>query len=100
MYTATNGIFYVTTATAMRSTPSLTTVAASSGSNSGKWLNSYIGSSGTITNASPELGENSTNGLANSFRIYVPLSNGSTTIGLSSWNMVITGAKFILSAEL
>ena len=100
MYTTTNGIFYITTATSMRSTPSLTTIAASSGSNSGKWLNSYVGSTGTITNAVPQLGENSTNGLSNSFRIYVPSSNSSTTIGLGTWNMVITGARFILSAEL
>jgi hypothetical protein len=100
MYTTTNGIFYITTATSMRTTPSLTTIAVSSGSNSGKWLNSYVGSTGTITNAVPQLGENSTNGLSNSFRIYVPSSNGSTTIGFSTWNMVITGARFILSAEL
>jgi hypothetical protein len=100
MYTTTNGIFYITTATSMRTTPSLSTIAASSGSNSGKWLNSYVGSTGTITNAVPQLGENSTNGLANSFRIYVPSSNSSTTIGLGTWNMVITGARFILSAEL
>jgi hypothetical protein len=100
MYTTTNGIFYITTATSMRTTPSTTTIAASSGSNSGKWLNSYVGSTGTITNAVPQLGENSTNGLSNNFRIYVPSSNSSTTIGLGTWNMVITGAKFILSAEL
>ena len=96
MYNATNGIFYVHTPVSMRSTPSISKTL--DGNN--VWLQSYVGSSGLNSNASPQLGENSTNGRQNNFRIYVPNSNNSTTAGYSSWNQIMPNASFILDAEL
>ncbi len=96
MYTATNGIFYVHTPVPMRSTPSISKTV--DGNN--VWLQSYVGASGLNTNVTPQLGENSTNGRQNNFRIYVPSSNNSTTAGYSSWNQVMPNASFIFSAEL
>ena len=96
MYTATNGIFYVHTPVPMRSTPSISkTVDGNT-----VWLQSYVGSSGLNSNPTPQLGENSTNGRQNNFRIYVPSSNNSTTAGYSSWNQVMPNASLILDAEL
>ena len=96
MYTATNGIFYVHTPVPMRSTPSVSkTVDGNT-----VWLQSYVGSSGLNSNPTPQLGENSTNGRQNNFRIYVPSSNNSTTAGYSSWNQVMPNASLILEAEL
>ena len=96
MYTATNGIFYVHTPVSMRSTPSISKTV--DGNN--VWLQSYVGASGLNTNASPQLGENSTNGRQNNFRVYVPSSNNSTTVGNSSWNQTMPNASLILNAEL
>ena len=97
MYTSTASIFYVHTPVSMRSSPSVSKVAGGVGTT---WLQSYVGSTGTNSNPTPELGENSTNGRQNNFRIYVPGSNSSATVGSGTWNQIMPNASLIFDAEL
>jgi hypothetical protein len=97
MYTSTASIFYVHTPVSMRSSPSVSKVAGGVGTT---WLQSYVGSTGTNSNPTPELGENSTNGRQNNFRIYAPGSNSSATVGSGTWNQIMPNASLIFDAEL
>ena len=62
------------------------------------WLQAYIGTTGTNSNPTPQLGENSNN---NVIRVYIPSAvSGSLTAGQALWCQVLPNAKLIVSAEM
>jgi hypothetical protein len=63
----------------------------------GNWLQTYVGSTGTSSNSTPEVGEVG----QTAYRIYTPSSGTGWTGGKdTSWCQVLPGATFTLSAEL
>jgi len=77
----------------MRAQPTLTKTL----NGSSQWLETYVGSSGSATNATPELGEG---GSTNNFRVYLPGAHSGSTSGYAAWVQTLAGASLTLSAEL
>ena len=77
----------------MRATPSLEVNL----NGSSQWLQSYVGATGSNTNAGLNVGQNGNN---TTHRLYFTSSHSSRTAGQSSWNQVLDGARFLMKAEL
>lgn len=77
--------------------PMRTTPTPSKTTTGGNWLQTYVGSTGTNSNSTPEVGEAG----ISAYRIYTPSSGSGWTAGqTTSWCQVLSGATFTLSAEL
>ena len=92
-YNGTSVIVMLDTPVEMRATPSLSVDL----NGDSQWLQSYVGASGSNTNAGLNVGENGNN---TAHRLYLTSSHSSRTAGQSAWNMVLDGARFVMSAEL
>ena len=96
MYTSTAVNIDVPLPVQMRGTsPSLTSVA----NGTGNWLNVYVGATGTVSNATPQLGDN----IQANLRIYATNAHSGSSpsaAGAAIWCMVLAGAKLIISEEL
>jgi hypothetical protein len=92
MYTTTAINLTVNTPTTMRSQPTVSKVL----NGSSQWLETYVGASGTNSNANIELGEG---GSTNAFRLYCTGAHSGTTAGYAAWVQILAGAKLIFSAE-
>ena len=77
----------------MRAKPSASTVTSG-----GNWLQSYMGASGNISNASISLADHGTDHTA--MRVYLQNAHSGLTAGQALWLHTIANAKLILSAEL
>jgi hypothetical protein len=77
--------------------PMRTTPTPSKTTTGGNWLQTYVGSTATSSNSTPETGEAG----QTAYRIYTPSSGTGWTGGqTTSWCQVLSGATFTLSAEL
>ena len=92
-YNDTSVIIYTHTPVEMRATPSLSVDL----NGSSQWLQSYVGASGSNTNAGLNVGQNGNN---TAHRLYFTSSHSSRTAGQSSWNQVLDGARFVMAAEI
>ncbi len=92
-YNDTSVIIYIDTPVEMRATPSLSVDL----NGSSQWLQSYVGATGSNTNAGLNVGQNGNN---TAHRLYLTSSHSSRTAGQSSWNQVLDGARFVMSADL
>ena len=92
-YNTTSVIIYIDTPVEMRATPSLSVDL----NGSSQWLQSYVGASGSNTNAGLNVGQNGNN---TAHRLYLTSSHSSRTAGQSAWNQVLDGARFMMAAEL
>ena len=92
-YNDTSVIIFIDTPVEMRATPSLSVDL----NGSSQWLQSYVGATGSNTNAGLNVGQNGNN---TAHRLYFTSSHSSRTAGQSSWNQVLDGARFVMSAEL
>ena len=92
-YNDTSVIIYIDTPVEMRATPSLEVDL----NGSSQWLQSYVGATGSNTNAGLNVGQNGNN---TAHRLYFTSSHSSRTAGQSSWNQVLDGARFLMKAEL
>ena len=75
--------------------PSLTAVP----NGTGNWLNVYVGATGTLSNATPQVGD----GVQASIRLYATNAHSGSSpsaAGAAVWCMVLAGAKLIISEEL
>tara|TARA_B100001564_G_scaffold312039_1_gene284739 strand:- start:16 stop:1182 length:1167 start_codon:yes stop_codon:yes gene_type:complete len=77
----------------MRAKPSASTVTSG-----GNWLQSYMGASGNISNASISIADHGTDHTA--MRVYLQNAHSGLTAGQALWLHTLANAKFILSAEL
>ena len=82
----------------MRTKPSVTPVTVPSGGNAGKWLQSYVGANGSITNATISVSDHGTD--HNSIRLFLTSAHSGLTAGQALWIHTIPNAKLVLDAEL
>ena len=95
MYTATAVNLYVPFPVPMRSTPAISKTV----NGTGNWLNLYVGSTGTVGNPTPQVGDNGTD----SARVYIPSAhsgNSPSAAGAGVWAILPSGASLNFSAEL
>ena len=92
-YNDTSVIIYIDTPVEMRATPSLEVNL----NGSSQWLQSYVGATGSNTNAGLNVGQNGNN---TAHRLYFTSSHSGRTAGQSSWNQITDGARFLMKAEL
>ena len=96
MYTSTAVNIDISLPVQMRGvSPSLTAVP----NGTGNWLNVYVGATGTLSNATPQVGE----GVQASIRLYATNAHSGSSpsaAGAAVWCMVLAGAKLIISEEL
>ena len=96
MYTSTAVNIDIPLPVQMRDTsPSLTPVP----NGTGNWLNVYVGATGTVSNATPQVGD----GVQASLRLYATSAHSGSSpsaAGAAVWCMVLAGAKLIISEEL
>ena len=95
MYTATAVNLYVPFPVPMRSTPAISKTV----NGTGNWLNLYVGSTGTVGNPTPQVGDNGTD----SARVYIPSAhsgNSPSAAGAGVWAILLSGASLNFSAEL
>ena len=77
----------------MRAKPSASTVTSG-----GNWLQSYMGASGNISNASISIADHGTDHTA--MRVYLQNAHSGLTAGQALWLHTLANAKLILDAEL
>ena len=95
MYTATAVNLYVPFPVPMRSGPGISKTV----NGTGNWLNLYVGSTGTVGNPTPQVGDNGTD----SARVYIPSAhsgNSPSAAGAGVWAILPSGASLNFSAEL
>ena len=95
MYTATAVNLYVPFPVPMRSSPGISKTV----NGTGNWLNLYVGSTGTVGNPTPQVGDNGTD----SARVYIPSAhsgNSPSAPGAGVWAILLSGASLNFSAEL
>ena len=76
----------------MRSTPSVTRTV----NGTGNWMNLYVGASGSISNATPQMGDSGTD----CARLYCTGAHSGRTAGDGIWAMVLSGATLNFSSEI
>ena len=95
MYTTTAINISIPLPVQLRASPSLTAVA----NGTGNWLNTYVGATGTTSNATPQAGDNTQANI----RVYCTSAHSGSSpaaAGAAIWCMVLAGAKLIVDAEL
>jgi hypothetical protein len=97
MYTGTATNITVALPVPMRSTPTISKIVSSALGN--VWLHVYVGSTGSYSNSTPQMGETLSVG-SNALRLYCPDSYSGGTAGQAAWCAIPNGAQLQLSAEL
>ena len=95
MYTSTAVNLYVPFPVPMRATPGISKTV----NGTGNWLNLYVGSTGTVGNPTPQVGDNGTD----SARVYITSAhsgNSPSAAGAGVWAVLLSGASLNFSAEL
>jgi len=95
MYTTTAVNISIHLPVQLRASPSLTAVA----NGTGNWLNTYVGATGTTSNATPQAGDY-TQAFVRTYCTGAHSGSSPAAAGAAVWCMVLAGAKLIINAEL
>lgn len=92
MYSSSAVNLHVVFPVPMRNTPSVTKTV----NGTGNWMNLYVGASGSISNATPQMGDYGTD----CARLYCTNAHSGRTPGDGIWAMVLSGATLNFSSEM